>query len=61
MVSAIIMRLVILASYLEVSLRMITNGTNLRSLLANNDVTAVAALPDNITILREYALLLDIV
>ena len=61
MVSAFMIRLVILSFYLEVRLRMVANGTYIRSLLANNDVAAVAALPDDITILREDALLADIV
>ena len=40
---------------------MIADRTYLWSLLADNNVAAVAALPDNIIVLREYTLLLNVV
>ena len=41
-----ILNLIVLLVNLEVSLRMLANGANLRSLGANYDVTAVAAFPN---------------
>ena len=38
---------------LEVALRMVAGGTYLGSLLANDDVAAVGALPNDIIIARE--------
>ena len=43
--------LVILCLHLEVGLGVIANGADLRSLLANDDVTAVRALPDDVAVL----------
>jgi hypothetical protein len=43
--------LVVLCLYLEVRLRMIAHGANLGCLLANDDVAAVSALPDNVAVL----------
>ena len=43
--------LVVLGLHLEVSLGMIAYGTHLGSLLADDDVTAVAALPDHVVVL----------
>ena len=39
---------------------MVANGANLGSVLADNDVATVSALPDSIAILREYFLLVYI-
>ena len=39
---------------------MVAGGTNLRCLLADNDMPAVAALPDHITLAREYHSILDV-
>jgi hypothetical protein len=44
----------------EVRLRMLANRTKLRSLLADNDMAAIAALPDHVLIARENDTLLDI-
>ena len=46
---------------MEVGLRVVTDGTYLGRLLANHNVSAVAALPDYVAILGEYALLLDVI
>ena len=46
--------LVVLCFDLEVSLRVFTNGANLRCLFANVDVAAVCALPDHVAISGEY-------
>jgi hypothetical protein len=43
--------LVILCLHLEVGLGVIANGADLGSLLANDDVTAVRALPDDVAVL----------
>nr|MBU5881247.1 hypothetical protein [Vibrio cholerae O1] len=40
--------------------RVVANGANLRSLLANNDMATVAALPDAIAVTREDNALLDV-
>ena len=40
---------------------MVTDGTLLRCLLADDDVAAVGALPDDIAVFRENAFLLNIV
>lgn len=42
--------LVVFSLKLEVALRMLAHWTKLRSLLANNDVATVAALPDAVAI-----------
>ena len=39
---------------------MVANGANLRSLLANNDMATVAALPDAVAVTREDNALLDV-
>ena len=46
--------------YLEVAQRVGANGANLRSLLANNDMATVAALPDAVAVAREDNALLDV-
>ena len=43
--------LVVLGLYLEVRLGMVANGTYLWGLFANDDVTAVGTLPDDVAIL----------
>ena len=40
---------------------MVTNGTYLRSFLANDNVAAVGTLPDDITVFGEYTLFADVV
>ena len=45
---------------LEVALRMVTHWTHLGSLLADDDMAAVAALPDHITLAREDHSILDV-
>ena len=45
------MLLVILGLYLEVRLGMVANGTYLWGLLANNDMSTVGTLPNNVAIL----------
>ena len=45
---------------LEVALRMVAGGTDLGSLLADDDMAAVAALPDHIAFAREYNSILDV-
>ena len=45
---------------LEVALRMVAGGTDLGSLLADDDMAAVAALPDHITLAREHHSILDV-
>lgn len=42
--------LVVFSLQLEVALRMLAHRTKLRSLLANNDVATIAALPDAVAI-----------
>ena len=53
--------LVVLSLNLEVGLRMVADRADVGSLLANDDVATVGTLPDDVAVLREYALLLDIV
>lgn len=43
--------LIVFCLYLEVSLGMVADWTNLGGFLADDDVSAVAALPDNIIVL----------
>ena len=50
----------VLRLYLEIALRMVTRGTHLGCLLADDDMAAVAALPDHITLAREHHSILDI-
>ena len=45
---------------MEVALRMVAGGTDLGSLLADDDMAAVAALPDHITLTREDHRILDV-
>ena len=45
---------------LEIALRMVTGRTNLRRLLADDYMAAVAALPDDITLAREHNGILDV-
>ena len=45
---------------LEVALRMVAHGTHFRRLLADDDMSAVAALPDDITLAREHHSILDV-
>ena len=52
--------LVIFRLNLEVALRMVAGGTDLGSLLADDDMAAVAALPDHITLAREHHSILDV-
>ena len=59
--SAVQGRLVVLSLYLEVCLRVVADGAYVGSLLSDDDVSAVGTLPDDIAVLREYALLLYIV
>ena len=52
---------IILFSNLEEALRMIAYGTDLRSLLTDNEMTAVAAFPHRLFALFKYLLHLDVV
>ena len=52
--------LIIFSLNFKVSLRMRTNRANLRSLLANNNMTTVRALPNSVIITREYKTTLNI-
>ena len=51
---------IVLCLYLEIALRMVAGRTNLWCLLADDDMSAIAALPDNITLAREHHSILDI-
>ena len=51
---------IIIRFKLEVVSRMIAYRANLGSLLTYYDMTAVAALPDAVTVSREYDLVFDI-
>ena len=44
-------QLIVLGLHLEVSLGMVADGANLGGVLANDDVAAVGALPDDVAIL----------
>lgn len=52
--------LIVFCLQLEVRLRVLANRAELRSLLAYNDVTAVAALPDAIAVAREHYAVLNV-
>ena len=52
--------LIVLCMDKEVRLRMLADRAKLRSLLADDDMAAIAALPDHVLIAREYDTLLDV-
>ena len=45
---------------LEIALRMVARWTYLRSFFTDDDMSAVAALPDDITLAREHNGILDV-
>ena len=53
-------RSIVVCDSLEVCLRMCADGTYLRSFLADMDVTAVCALPDNNIVSNKHLAVLDV-